>query len=197
MRTFLFILASFLFSLGFSHSSAMATSWAQMNPETVNSRAELIVLGKYDFKGERVEGKEIFSGYEFKVEKVYRGTANDTILAGIDMFDVGWVDEFQQEGGKFLLLLEKGKERDFLVPVGGPNGMIAVKDGTVIGENKTFYENILHSAEKEPLDLGQEEPVDLVKEKIKQKEESPNKIYAVAAGMAFILLAGFTFSRKK
>ena len=74
--------------------------------------------------------------------------ANPSFLeksAGIDYNDVGWIEEFQIEDGEFLLLLEKSKDADFLIPVGGPNGMIQVYNGKVEepnDERRTFFEEI-------------------------------------------------------
>jgi hypothetical protein len=100
-------------------SQTLAAKWVELKPEEVVSRAQIIVLGTYNFNSKLKSGKSFFYGSQFHVEKVYKGEAAEIITAGIDQNDTGWAEEFQQEGGKFLLFLEKTKEARFLVPVAG------------------------------------------------------------------------------
>ncbi|EWG13055.1 hypothetical protein [Cytobacillus firmus] len=102
-------------------SQTLAAKWVELKPEEIVSRAQIIVLGTYNFNSKLKSGKSFFYGSQFHVEKVYRGEAAEIITAGIDQNDTGWAEEFQQEGGKFLLFLEKTKEARFLVPVAGSN----------------------------------------------------------------------------
>jgi len=126
--------------------TALATSWAEIEPMEVSKRAEVIVKGTYDFSSEPKKSGWTFRGYKFYVNQVFRGDVPKQIVAGIDSFDVGWAEEFQSKGGEFLLLLEKNEKVDFLVPVGGPNGMVQVVDGKVKSHKdgvKGFYEDLL------------------------------------------------------
>lgn len=147
--SFILFFVTFLVS---ANTNAFATSWAEMDAQEVNKRAEVIVLGQYNFSSKQQGSHFVFSGYEFNVKKVYRGDVSDKLTAGIDGYDVGWADEFQQGGGEFLLFLEKG-EHKFLTPVGGPNGMVQFKNGEVYHHNKKskgFYENLLKEQSEEP-----------------------------------------------
>lgn len=131
---------------------AHATSWVDLKPAEVLSRAEVIVSGTYDFREPKKKGKHIWTGYEFAVTHTYKGAVPDKIIAGIDGFDVGWADEFQQSGGEFLLFLEQEKSADFLTPVAGPNGMIQVRSGEVQHhdeQEKAFFSDYL--AKTEPI----------------------------------------------
>ncbi|MEK5039357.1 hypothetical protein [Sporosarcina sp. FSL K6-3457] len=134
-------------------TNVSATSWVEMDPEEVSERAEVVVSGTYDFTGKAVPSDFIFAGFTFNVENVYRGEVPSKITVGIDGFDVGWADEFQNEGGKFLLFSEKSDSATFLIPVGGPNGMIQFSDGKVQNrntKNQIFYEDILKSTSEKP-----------------------------------------------
>ncbi|THE12479.1 hypothetical protein E1I69_10800 [Bacillus timonensis] len=69
------------------------------------------------------------------------------LTVGIDPYDVGWAEEFQDMGGAFLLFLEENENGKLLLPVGGPNGMIEVIDGKVDerdDERRTFFEEFLN-----------------------------------------------------
>ncbi|WLD93749.1 hypothetical protein [Alkalihalobacillus sp. AL-G] len=136
-----------------SYTTVLATSWVDVEPEEVEKRADVIVTGVYDFTGEPKPGDFIFSGYTFKVNQVFRGEIEGDIVAGIDPFDTGWVKDHQERGGEFLLFLEESEHTDFLIPVGGPNGMIRTKKGIVehsIEYKKDYYEKFLKQpSEKE------------------------------------------------
>lgn len=139
--------------LGIVNTKVTATSWIELEPEEVNEKAEVIVTGTYDFSGESELSEFVFWGVTFNVKQVYRGDVAEQIIAGIDMFDEGWVEEFQNEGGEFLLFLEKIEDAHFLTPVGGPNGMIQIKEGKVVyptGSKNDFYEKILLAESKAP-----------------------------------------------
>jgi hypothetical protein len=158
------ILGIVLFLTGFSIVSTQveATSWVALEPQEVVSKAEVVVLGKYDFSSTPIPGEQsMFEGQKFEVTKVYHGeNIPSTITVGINGFDNGWVDEFQQQGGEMLLFLEKG-DPNFLTPVGGPNGMIQINNGQVVHPDekiRNFYEDYL-----------KEEPKETVKEEIAPK----------------------------
>lgn len=120
------ILSIFLFS------TVYATSWVDLKPEEVIERSTVIVQGKYDFSKKRKESNSIWTGYNFTVERVYKGNdVSSTIIAGIDGFDIGWVDEIQKGNGSFVLFLEQTEREDFLTPVGGPNGMVHIQNNEV------------------------------------------------------------------
>lgn len=136
-----------------------ATSWVELSPEEVSKRADVIVIGSYDFSSDGKEGKNIFYPIKFHVKGVYKGEASETLRTGIDPYDMGWVEETQDDGGEFLLFLEDGGD-PFLTPVGGPNGMITIMNGNVQDEtieNKRFYETYLSQQSKAPLSGKDEE----------------------------------------
>lgn len=142
---------------------AGATSWAELDPQDVIERAEVVVVGTYDFEGKDVSSSGIFTGYPFYVKKVYRGEATEKITAGIDEFDIGLVSDWQENGGEYLLFLKQQDDADFLVPVAVPNGMIEMKDGEVQGEKAKAYSEFLASeAEKEPVENEETENSSLV-----------------------------------
>ena len=148
----LFVMTVFL-SMMIVSASVSATSWIEMEPQEVSDRAEVVVSGTYDFSSKPIGSDFIFSGYTFAVENVYKGEATEQIIAGIDMYDVGWAEEFQNEGGEFLLFLEKSDSAKFLIPVGGPNGMIQVLSGIVNNENEeisAYYADFLKTSHKDP-----------------------------------------------
>lgn len=131
-----------------------ATSWAVMEPQEVVERADVIVLGTYDFSSKPQSGEFQFDGYQFHVEEVYKGVQTKQIIVGINLFDVGWATELQNKGGKFLLFLEKSEGWDFLVPVGGPNGMVQVVDGKVQeprDERRIFFGEFLTEVVEQPI----------------------------------------------
>lgn len=113
-------------------SEVSATSWVELEAEEVNERAEVIVRGTYHFSKKSRFNPSNFQPMEFRVNRVYRGDAAEKITVGIDEYDVGSAKEFQEEGGEFLLFLEKGKWSNRLNPVAGPNGMIHLKDGEMM-----------------------------------------------------------------
>lgn len=169
MQRLIFCIVLFFTSFSIGSIQGEATSWAILEPEEVLSRAEVVVLGKYNFSSSPIIGEHpIFNGYDFEVTKVYKGQdIPSAITAGIDGFDNGWVDEFQEQGGEMLLFLEK-RDASFLTPVGGPNGMIQINNGQVVHPEekiRNFYEDFL-----------KEEPKETVSEKINH-EVSNNQIH--------------------
>ncbi|WP_409271026.1 hypothetical protein V1499_16990 [Neobacillus sp. SCS-31] len=151
MRQYKTVFLLFLLVFGFGFV-VKATSWVMLKPEEVVGRAERVVVGKYDFSSERVIGEpQIFQGYDFDVHKIYKGpNITSPLKVGIDMYDFGWVKEFQQQGGTFLLFLEDSGDK-FLFPVGGPNGMVQLKNGKVHIEDqdrRKFFEKYVTEREK-------------------------------------------------
>jgi hypothetical protein len=131
----------------------LATSWAELEPQDVFERSEVIIRGSYNFSSNPKSSNFIFQGYEFNVKDVFKGEASEQIIVGIDGYDVGWAEEFQNDGGEFLLLLEKNEKANFLIPVGGPNGMVHIVNGKVQNEsvdNQIFYQKILKENKNEP-----------------------------------------------
>jgi hypothetical protein len=119
-------------SLGLlSFGQASATSWVDIPPEEIVERADAVITGRYDFQSEGTGGPFNFIGHEFVVEKVYKGDASEQLTVGIDAYDVNWAQEFQSEGGTFLLFLEETDEMPYLTPIGGPNGMIQLMGNRV------------------------------------------------------------------
>ncbi|MEK4403779.1 hypothetical protein MKZ26_04920 [Sporosarcina sp. FSL K6-6792] len=148
----LFVMTVFL-SMMIVSVSVSATSWIEMDPQEVSDEAEVVISGTYDFSSKPIDSEFIFQGYTFAVENVYKGEATKQIIAGIDMYDVGWAEGFQNEGGEFLLFLEKSDSATFLTPVGGPNGMVQVLHGIINNENEeiaTYYADFLKTSYKNP-----------------------------------------------
>jgi len=142
---FLFVLLIILLSFT---SNASATSWVALEPEEIAERADVIVNGTYDFSSEPEISDFVFQGLDFHVKRVYRGDVSEVITAGIDGFDIGWAEDFQKQGGEFVLFLQRSEDFDFLIPVAGPNGMVQVKHGKVEehnAERKAFFENFLET----------------------------------------------------
>lgn len=167
------------------NTSVFATSWIEMEPKEVSDDAEVVVSGTYDFSSETVPSDFVFVGYTFNVENVYRGETSGKIIVGIDLFDVGWADKFQKEGGKFLLFLETSDSATFQTPVGGPNGMIQLFDGDVQhrnSKNQIFYEEILNSTFKKPSGESDIAPID--------NEDSSSAMLLWIGGVAIIVLLG-------
>lgn len=134
-------------------SEVSATSWVELEAEEVNERAEVIVRGTYHFSKKSRFNPSNFQPMEFRVNRVYRGDAAEKITVGIDEYDVGWAKEFQEEGGEFLLFLEKGKWSNRLNPVAGPNGMIHLKDGEMMDvteAQEVVYRAILQGESQAP-----------------------------------------------
>ncbi|RHW42560.1 hypothetical protein D1B31_02880 [Neobacillus notoginsengisoli] len=182
-KTFILLCVIF-FSFGLAVN---ATSWVRLSPQEVADRAEIVIVGKYDFSGEPVKGEPpLNNGYNFIVQKAYKGDdIKATMLVGIDMFDVSWAKEFQQQGGSFLLFLEEGKQ-EYLVPVGGPNGMIQLKNGNVYSEDSErlkFFGDYLKTQEL----TGTTIPVKPVK---LEEKKVVTGIGPYLLPIVFILLAG-------
>lgn len=145
-------LSAFIATLS-NGTTVFATKWVELEPQEVSDRAETVVIGKYDFTSKAKKSGYIFQGYEFNVTHVYKGDVSQQIIVGIDENAIGTSDEFQRGGGEFLLFLEKPEGVNFLIPVGGPNGMIRISNGTVehyTEDSKIFYEEFLQGDSKEP-----------------------------------------------
>ena len=143
-----FILLSIFFSIILaSHILPVsATKWIELEPQEIVDSAEVIVVGQYDFSSKPMSSNFIFQGFPFHITKVYRGEVFTPLIVGIDEYDVGWVKRFQNADGEFILFLKKNDEATFLVPVGGPNGMIQLSNGEIQrlnDKNKTFFEDFL------------------------------------------------------
>lgn len=137
---FIFIVFILSFNL-----DILATSYETLEPDEVVKRAEIIVVGSYNFESKPEKSQFIFLEYEFNVEQVLKGEATKKVMAGIDMNDVAWAKEFQMKGGKFLLLLEQTELASFHTPVVAQNGMVKLMDGKVDenDEKRVFYEDFL------------------------------------------------------
>jgi hypothetical protein len=202
MQRIIFCIVLFLISFSIGSIQVEATSWVVLEPQEVVSRAEVVVLGKYDFSSKPVPGggQSIFDGIKFEVIKVYKGeNIPSTITAGIDNFDNGWVDEFQQQGGEMLLFLEK-KDPNFLTPVGGPNGMIQINNGQVIHpveKIRTFYDNYLKEEPKESVTEEINQEVSNDKIQIEEKHTFPLQTLLLGIVVLSIILFGVIRFRKR
>ncbi|MFC0190175.1 hypothetical protein ACFFJY_17900 [Fictibacillus aquaticus] len=152
------IFAVTLVFLLWGYRDASATKWVELNPKKVIERADVIVVGTYDISA-NAEHDSVYAGYPFKTSKVYKGEVMNPMVVGIDQYDLGIVEEFQENGGEYLLFLEDG-EADFLVPVGGPNGMIELENGEVRvrdGVDSELYKEVLSKKSDKPVDLADED----------------------------------------
>ncbi|GGD13932.1 hypothetical protein [Pontibacillus salipaludis] len=183
---YILFVASFLLTVMMNSATASATSWVEIEPQEVVDRAEVVVSGTYNFSSQPEPSDFIFQGQEFDITHVYKGEVANPITAGIDGFDVGWVEEYQEEGGEFLLFLEASKDADFLIPVAGPNGMVQLKGGKVVGPNQAFYEDFLKSHPEQTIATEVEPSPDT------QDEHSSFLVYGsilvlIGVGVAFFL----------
>lgn len=185
--TYILILLGTIF---FNFSLVCATSWIKLEPIEVDKRAEIVVYGTYDLDNRLSTSKKstgVFTKANFLVTKYYRGNGPSEITAGIDMYDIGWVKEFQEEGGCFLLFLERDKnDKDFLTPIAGPNGMVQVINEKVKASNiqeEKYYNNILQNQNTiKPI------PV-----------EKNNKLYIIIAaiiGIVIVIISIYIIKRK-
>lgn len=161
-----------------------ATSWISIEPEKVLERADVIVQGTYDFSAEPELSHFIFQGLTFYVDKVYKGEVSKKLIAGIDGYDVGWAQKFQDQGGEFILFLEETEGFDFLVPVSGPNGMVRIKDGQIMEEDlrrKVFFEDFLKAEEERESSV----------KSLQQINGNPAVLYLASAGMVVIIALFF------
>lgn len=128
-------------------TSVSATTWVDLKPQKVLEQAEVIVLGTYTFSSEAKNGR-VFNGFEFDVREIILGDYVEPLIAGIDVHDVSWAAEFQEEGGEFLLFLERNEIANFLVPVGGINGVLKFSEGEIIHpdkKKKVYFEKYLRA----------------------------------------------------
>jgi hypothetical protein len=201
MQRIIFCIVLFLTSFSIGSIQGEATSWAILEPEEVLSKAEVVVLGKYNFSSSPViGGHPIFNGYDFVVTKVYKGQdIPSTITAGIDGFDNGWVDEFQQQDGEMLLFLEK-RDASFLTPVGGPNGMIQINNGKVVHPEekiRNFYEDFLKEEPKEIVSEVINHEVSNNQIQIEEKQVFPYQtLLIVIIVLSIILFVVFRFRKR-
>lgn len=201
MQRIIFCIVLFLTSLSIGSIQVEATSWVVLDPEEVVSRAGVVVLGKYDFSSTPVPGGQpIFDGLKFEVTKVYKGqNIPSTITAGIDGFDHGWVDEFQQQGGEMLIFLEK-KDPSFLTPVGGPNGMIQINNGQVVHpveKIRIFYDDYIKEEPKETVMEEINHEVSNKQIQVEEKQAFPVQTLLIVLVVLSIILFGVIRFRKR
>jgi hypothetical protein len=134
-----------------------ATSWKKLSANEVISSAEVIVQGSYDQYGfnqyDLVGG--LWVPFKFRVERYYKGTGTTIIDAAIPHLDIGWVKEFQENNGSFILFLKRDSQNaELLIPVGGPNGMVQLMKGIIQNqspEELATYEKYIESQVLEPV----------------------------------------------
>ncbi|EDL65634.1 hypothetical protein [Bacillus sp. SG-1] len=121
-----------------------ATQWITLEPEEVMERANIIVVGQYDFSKDPMRTvRRLYRPYEFRISKTIKGEPPSSLLAGIYTQDISRMIEFQAEGGEFLLFLEKESYSKYALPVGGPNGTLMLMDGELFQpgfNHKALYE---------------------------------------------------------
>lgn len=129
LATFLFIIISLI-----NPKTGYATSWVKLSAHDVISAAEVIVQGKYDLSAfdRKMADSRMWIPFTFSVDKYYKGSGGDTINTAIQPFDMGWVKDLQEKNGSFVLFLKRDDQnRELLIPVGGPNGMVHMLNGTI------------------------------------------------------------------
>ncbi len=179
MKKFCCIIIFLIFLLSITpHVSA--TSWVVLEPEQVVERADVIVRGTYDFSSKPELSDFVFQGLKFHVNMVYKGDVSRKVIAGIDGMDVGWAQEFQNQGGEFVLFLQMTEDFNFLIPVAGPNGMVQVQNGIVSEhseERRMFFENFLNT----------QKDAETAIKSIQEQNGHPAVLYFASAGMAVII----------
>jgi hypothetical protein len=159
--------------LAFNPGRVVATNWVRLQPDEVISYAEVIVQGTYDFTYAQpsTPNNRMWVPFKFNVEKYFKGSGTMVIEAAIEQLDVGWVKQFQEQKGSFVLFLRKDeKTSNLLIPVGGPNGMIQVQDGSFQNIESAYaqqYKDFL--ANQTQITPIAEEPVPLTKKSIAAK----------------------------
>jgi hypothetical protein len=141
-----------------------ATSWKKIPAKEVIGSSEVIVQGKYDqsdFDQKRVVG-EMWVPFKFTVERYYKGTGATTIDTAIEQNDSGWVKEFQEHNGSFILFLKRDSQNEgLLIPVGGPNGIVELLAGKIQNrtpEDMVTYNEFIES--QAPVPVPQSTPQD-------------------------------------
>lgn len=154
---FLLAILVIIFSMNMRVS---ATSWIDLNADEVIEKAKVVVIGKYDLSERKPTKSTIYTEIYFNVKGIYKGEATKTLIVGIDDYNQGSVKDFQDKGGEFLLFLEEDLEEGYyLVPVAGPNGMVQVLEGKIVGEtnkNRKRYEVMLKEQSTAPLERYQD-----------------------------------------
>jgi hypothetical protein len=177
-------------------SSAIATSWKSLEPKEVINKADIVVEGEYIIQenySPRLK-EDIWYPFDFVVDKYYKGTGKKIIDAAIEQNDIGGVKEFQANGGKFVLFLEK-REFDFWIPVAGPNGMLQIEKGSIKhykADNIKVYKNYLEKQEVKEIKKPNSNQLN--------KKDSNNKTTSyllIGFGTVSILSLGIYFIRRK
>lgn len=159
--------------LVFNPGQVVATSWVSVPPNEVISRAEVIVQGTYDFN--YAQTRTLYNGmwkpFKFNVEKYFKGSGTMVIDAAIELNDVEWVKQFQEQKGSFVLFLRRDEKSPTLfIPVGGPNGMLQVQDGNFQNIEPSYaqqYKDFL--ANQTHITSNLEGPIQLTKKSIAEK----------------------------
>ncbi|MCT2538226.1 hypothetical protein NC661_10660 [Aquibacillus koreensis] len=132
----------------FTSISLTASSSFGLYPTEVIEKAEVVVLGKYDFSYEEQisdPSSEFSMATRFEVRNVYVGEASEVIIAGYNYFDGGF-EQHQSEGGEYLLFLEQRDDVDYLTPV-SRTGVVPVMDGKVTDhideQSKKVYQRFM------------------------------------------------------
>lgn len=178
LATFIFIVISLI-----TPKNSYATDWIKLSAEDVIGASEVIVQGKYDLSG--FEGKmadsRIWIPFTFRVDQYYKGSGSNTIDTAIQPFDMGWVKEHQEKNGLFVLFLERDNSNGgLLIPVGGPNGMVQMLNGTIqnqSSEDMSAYNKF----------LGRKAPVTPTPSKVNSVVHSTFTWYWLVLGLALVL----------
>ncbi|WP_164671011.1 hypothetical protein [Virgibacillus doumboii] len=178
----LFLVTALLLVGSFNH--VFATISEDLEPQEVVDRANVIVLGKYNFSGKKIYNERTapYCGIEFNIDKIYKGNISDTehITAGLDCNNGTLVEKFQQDGGKVLLFMDNSGKPQFLTPVGGSNGLVKIKNGEVKDED--------------------EERRKFFKEFLEENNNDPSSFYIIVSiifGLALIVILYYFKQRKK
>ncbi len=95
-------------------SPIMATKWAELNPEEVESRSQVIVLGTYNFKSKPKSGKSNFYGSQFHVEKVLKEKQQKTSRQALKYSMMDGLRNFSRMAESFCYFWKKQRKHAFL-----------------------------------------------------------------------------------
>lgn len=148
MRFFLCTLIFFLLS----STSVVAATYEMLKPQEVEDKSQFIVRGTYNFEVDAISGQHMYKGYEFFVTDVLKGDVKTGVMiVGLSIYDASWVKEHQENGGDFLLFIDKDNVNEFYVPVLGTNGLVQVSGGVVLEEDKKraiYFQNMINGKEQ-------------------------------------------------
>ncbi|MDX5473958.1 MAG: hypothetical protein LPK00_00345 [Bacillaceae bacterium] len=152
MRKFLCLLLVNILIL-LSSTSVLSATYEMLEPQEVEGRSQFIVRGTYIFDMDALPGNHMYNSYEFIVTDVIKGDAKTGVMiVGLQIFDTSWVREHQENGGDFLIFVDKESVNELFVPVLGTNGLVPLFKDKVIDEDKKrakYFQKIVDGQEQQ------------------------------------------------